>query len=283
MFMERKILRLGQLREGPNKVLVKGLFQFIMDLLKLLIKFWVELIYMASLNLYLFIPIVLFINMALIWVLYPFIFIFLNIKLSIIYLIVLITLKMFYFILIIYLVYSVYRLIRVIRMVVQIISYDIIIILILIRFVIIYSNLNLYSFFMYKFNLKFIIRLIFFIFWLISVIVELIRLPFDFYEGESELISGFNTEFRSFLFIVLVLIEYIEMIYFLILTLIIFMFNSTEGVSFYLVLILIVFFLIWVRVFFVRYRLDKMMMLLWKFIFPLGLMNFIVYYFINLL
>merc|ERR1711941_247762 len=44
--------------------------------------------------------------------------------------------------------------------------------------------------------------------WLISCTAELNRTPFDFAEGESELVSGFNTEYGSVKFAIIFIAEY---------------------------------------------------------------------------
>lgn len=44
--------------------------------------------------------------------------------------------------------------------------------------------------------------------WLISCVAETNRTPFDFAEGESELVSGFNTEYRSGGFALIFIAEY---------------------------------------------------------------------------
>ena len=47
----------------------------------------------------------------------------------------------------------------------------------------------------------------------VSLLAETNRRPFDFSEGESELVSGYNTEYRSTHFILLFLGEYISILF----------------------------------------------------------------------
>jgi NADH:ubiquinone oxidoreductase subunit H len=82
-------------------------------------------------------------------------------------------------------------------------------------------------------------------------LIETLRLPFDFFERESELISGFNLELSSLNFILLFIIEYLEIIFFLNLTLILFFFLN------YIILnIFFIYFFLWFRSFFIRFRID---------------------------
>nr|YP_010531098.1 NADH dehydrogenase subunit 1 [Ceroplastes floridensis]UXW93685.1 NADH dehydrogenase subunit 1 [Ceroplastes floridensis] len=282
MFMERKFLSLSHLREGPNKVLFKGYLQFLFDMFKLMVKFF---FFLFSFNFffYFIMPLILFINMLMMWIMLPFNSGFLNMEITILYLIVLLLFKMYFLVLMIFFIFSSYSYISMIRIVVQVISYDIIVILVFLFNFIIYSD---FSYLMFIFNniyFMFFVNIFIIFVWVMSVMVELIRLPFDFYEGESELISGFNVEYGSFLFLVLVLIEYMEIIYFIILTVFFFMYFDFNSIIFYLVVYLMVFFFIWFRVFFVRYRLDKMLILLWKFIFPFTMINIFFYYYLNLI
>lgn len=68
--------------------------------------------------------------------------------------------------------------------------------------------------------------------------MELLRLPFDFYESESELISGFNLELRSLKFILLFMVEYLDIIYFINLTILIFIFINLNELIIFMLLIL---------------------------------------------
>jgi NADH:ubiquinone oxidoreductase subunit H len=52
-----------------------------------------------------------------------------------------------------------------------------------------------------------------FLCWLVSRLAETNRSPFDFAEGESELVSGFNVEYGSGGFALLFLAEYASIIF----------------------------------------------------------------------
>merc|ERR1712050_656705 len=68
-------------------------------------------------------------------------------------------------------------------------------------------NFNNFS----TFILNNIFNLFVLILWVLSVLAELNRTPFDLLEGESELVSGFNTEFGSRGFTLLFIREYLSL------------------------------------------------------------------------
>merc|ERR1712049_84749 len=95
--------------------------------------------------------------------------------------------------------------------------------------------------------------------WVLIRLAEANRSPFDFAEGESELVSGFNTEYRSVIFVIVFLAEYIAIIFISMLTSILFLITSyTEIIIF---AGFIGFFYIWARGTLPRFRYDQLIYL----------------------
>jgi len=109
----------------------------------------------------------------------------------------------------------------------------------------------------YKFSVYYILDL--FVIWLLILLVETNRSPYDFAEGERELVSGYNIEYIGVLFAYIFIAEYGILIFFRWVTAVIFM----GFYNFWLILI----FLIVVRGFIPRSRYDTLISNCWKFIF----------------
>merc|ERR1712044_145874 len=108
---------------------------------------------------------------------------------------------------------SKYALLGALRGIAQSISYEVSIILILISPLMIIIRLNLVFFvtadvipFIFLMPLRGLI-------WFITALAETNRSPFDFAEGESELVSGFNTEYRGGTFTLIFIAEYTNIIF----------------------------------------------------------------------
>ena len=110
---------------------------------------------------------------------------------------------------------------------------------------------------------------IIFLLFSVSVLAEANRSPFDFAEGERELVRGFNTEYRSVLFVIVFLAEYIAIIFISILTSVLFLVTSYSEIIIFTTTI--GFFYIWARGTLPRFRYDQLMYLAWKSFLPISL------------
>lgn len=257
---EREILGLRQNRLSPNKIIFFGILQALVDGLKLVKK---ELVLPKnSSDLYfIFIPILRFLIIYLEWFLLPYFFNLINWQYSVIFLFCLIGLMVYTSLLRGLIRKSKYAFLGSIRSRSQSISFEIIFSLYFIALFIFIKSFEL-NIFINFFNLVF-----FFLFVLI-ILVELNRAPFDFSEGERELVSGFNVEYRSFSFALLFLAEYGSLIFFRVLVSFIF-FSGSLG---FIYLIFIIFLLI--RRAFPRFRYDFLINLFWFKLLPLRILYF---------
>jgi NADH-ubiquinone oxidoreductase chain 1 len=112
--------------------------------------------------------------------------------------------------------------------------------------------------------------------WLISCLAETNRTPFDFAEGESELVSGFNVEYGAVGFALIFIAEYARILFISSLFVFLFFSYSTKLLSSYFLVTLIVFFWVWARTTLPRYRYDLLINLTWKNYLPVVL--FIAFY-----
>lgn len=273
--MERKFLSYIQIRKGPNKVGYRGLLQPFRDAIKLISK-ESNLIIKSNFILYFISPIFGIILILIIWIIYPFYTNLLIIRVGFIYLICCFRLGVYMLLLSGWSSNSSYALLGSLRSLAQSISYEVRLSIIIIIPIFIIDSFNL-RYIIYFQNLWFVIyiwpiRIIFFF----RIIAELNRTPFDFSEGESELVSGFNVEYGRLGFILIFLSEYGRILFLRFLFNIYFLGGDFRSFLFYLKILLLVFLIIWIRGTLPRFRYDLLIYLCWIVILPISL-NYIFY------
>lgn len=105
--------------------------------------------------------------------------------------------------------------------------------------------------------------------WVISCLAETNRTPFDFAEGESELVSGFNIEYGSLGFALIFMAEYARILLIGVIFSLIFISSGTGRLLIYVSTSTVVIVWVWVRTTLPRYRYDKLINLAWKVYLPL--------------
>ena len=122
----------------------------------------------------------------------------------------------------------------------------------------------------------FFITLPVFLVWSVTCFAELNRTPFDFAEGESELVSGFNVEYGSVKFAIIFIAEYCIIYFFSILSSMLFFCSTFPDCVSVIGGIFLAGRVIWVRSTLPRFRYDLLINLTWTKILPwrLGLCQF---------
>nr|YP_008080469.1 NADH dehydrogenase subunit 1 [Melanitis leda]AEH05138.1 NADH dehydrogenase subunit 1 [Melanitis leda] len=277
VLLERKVLGYIQIRKGPNKVGFMGLLQPFSDAIKLFSK---EQVYLNSSNyiFYYFSPVLSFMLSLMMWMVVPYYFNMISFNLGVLFFLCCMSLGVYTVMIAGWSSNTSYSLLGGLRGVAQTISYEVSLILIMLSSIILILDFNLMKFFEYQ-------MLIWFIFlmfplslcFLSSLMAEVNRTPFDFAEGESELVSGFNTEYSSGGFALIFLAEYSSILFMSMLFVILHMGGYDLSLMFYLKVIMISFIFIWIRGTLPRYRYDKLMYLCWKSYLPISL-NYLLFF-----
>lgn len=281
---ERKIMGAIQQRIGPNAVGFLGLLQPLVDGLKLLLK---ETVIPTNSNTFSFVfsPILTFLLSLLGWCFIPFGLngFFVDISLGLLFVFAASSLGVFGVILSGWSSNSKYAFFGALRSAAQLVSYEVAIGLILIAILLCVGSLNFNEIICFQSFVLFAVPFFpLFLMFLISILAETNRAPFDLPEAESELVSGYNVEYAAMGFALFFLAEYSSMILMSSLTVIMFLggwvsinFFSTycliNSFSFAFKIGFILFFYVWVRASFPRYRIDQLMRLCWKIFLPLAL------------
>jgi NADH-quinone oxidoreductase subunit H len=318
---ERKVSAFMQDRIGPNRVGPHGLFQTVADILKLLQK---EDIIAAANDkiLFNFAPVLVFVGCYAAFAAIPFssAYIGSGIDLGLFYILAISSLVVVAILMAGWASNNKYSLLGAIRSAAQIVSYEIPSALVVLTMAMLLGTLNLKTIteaqtsYFWNWNLfggaalglsKFLLipfMIIGFIILFISTLAETNRVPFDIPEAESELVSGFHTEYTGMKFAMFFLSEYGNMFAVSAVIAAIFLggyqspfgyLGNSLGISslipweqffwFTAKGLTLVFVQMWLRWTLPRLRVDQLMNLCWKYLIPYAFINLIIVGFITLI
>ncbi len=287
-FAERKIIGYMQVRIGPNRVGPRGFLQPFADVLKLLLK---EAIIPTQANRFLFVlaPVLAITPALAAWAVIPLSddWVLADIDASLLYILALTSMGVYGVIIAGWASNSKYAFLGAMRSAAQIVAYEIAMGFALVGVLMAAGSLNLQEIVLAQaggiHQWYFLPLFPLFLVYFISGVAETNRAPFDVAEGESEIVAGFHVEYSGMSFAVFFLAEYMNMILIATLTAVLFLggwqppleIGLFEAVPpfFWLAMkiVLVLFFFLWFRATFPRYRYDQIMRLGWKVFIPVTL------------
>nr|YP_009498525.1 NADH dehydrogenase subunit 1 [Caridina multidentata]AWK60838.1 NADH dehydrogenase subunit 1 [Caridina multidentata] len=276
--LERKVLGYIQIRKGPNVVGYGGILQPFADAVKLFTK---EQTFPTLSNFipYYMSPVFSLFVALLVWAVMPYEMGLISFKMSVLFFLCCTSLGVYTTMGAGWASNSKYSLLGCLRAVAQTISYEVSLALILLSFLLLVGGVDLALFVDYQRYMGFIVLTLPLAFvWFASCLAETNRTPFDFAEGESELVSGFNTEYSAGGFALIFMAEYASILFMSVLFCIIFLGSALSSPIFYFKAMFLAFCFIWVRGTLPRFRYDKLMYLAWKSFLPVAL-NYVIFYF----
>lgn len=269
---ERKVMGLFHNRLGPNKVSFIGIVQPLLDAFKLLTKQNMVPL-QANKFTYGVSPHLALLLSLFVWMTMPRFYFMLSINYSLVMFFCVGSIIVFSVLLSGWSSNSKYSLIGRLRSVAQSISYESVFSTLLVLVMLLAFSYSVRSFS----SISSPFYLFIFPIWFICTLAETHRAPFDFREAESELVSGFNTEYSGAYFAFIFLSEYGVLLYScLLITYIFFSYLFPFRVLSYVgCALLLSFVFIWVRITFCRFRYDMLMIASWKILLPFSLLLFV--------
>nr|QGZ10034.1 NADH dehydrogenase subunit 1 [Eisenia nordenskioldi pallida] len=269
--MERKFLGYFHLRKGPNKVGIMGLPQPFADAIKLFVKEQASPTPSNQMP-FLLAPTTSLILSLMLWTIYPHSHQSYFLQFSVLYFLCVSSMNVYATFLAGWSSNSKYALLGALRGVAQTISYEVSMSLILLSALVLLATMDFTK--MTSVSWISIMFIPLFTVWFITNLAETNRTPFDFAEGESELVSGFNVEYSSGLFALIFMAEYANILMMSLFTSLIFFSTPIpflEDLTLVTETIMLAALFVWIRATYPRMRYDHLMNLTWKSFLPLSL------------
>nr|YP_010233996.1 NADH dehydrogenase subunit 1 [Hyriopsis bialata]QTA71692.1 NADH dehydrogenase subunit 1 [Hyriopsis bialata] len=262
--LERKALGYFQIRKGPNKVGIVGIPQPLADALKLFVKEWIMPL-TSNILPFIMTPTIMLTMALSLWQLFPSHMLTSFMVLGVLLFLSISSLTVYTTLMAGWSSNSKYALFGAIRAMAQTISYEVTMALIIFFYLFLSMKMDLIS--IRQINTQTPTLILFLplgFMWLTVILAETNRTPFDFAEGESELVSGFNIEYGGAGFAFLFMAEYSNILFMSLLTSCL-----LTGTLLMAIPTAIVF--LWARATLPRYRYDLLMAMAWKSFLPLSL------------
>nr|ACT80216.1 NADH dehydrogenase subunit 1 [Rhopalomyia pomum] len=281
--LEQKVLSYIQIRKGPNIVGFLGLIQPFSDAMKLFVKEMMFPIW-SNFLIYYYSPIFSFMLSLILWLIFPFYFYCFSFNLMYLFLFSFMSLGVYFIMISGWSSNSTYALLGSLRSIAQTVSYEVCLIMVFLCFLIFTLSFNIMMFLNYQVLMSFIfLNLILSFIIFVIFLSETNRSPFDFAEGESELVSGFNIEYSSGGFALIFLAEYSMILLLSMIFCFMFIYNSFFYFIFFIKFMLLSYLFIWIRGSVPRYRYDKLMNLTWKIYLFISLLMMLMFMMLKLM
>lgn len=132
----------------------------------------------------------------------------------------------------------------------------------------------------------FLVQPLGFVIFVIAMVAEINRSPFDMPEAEQELVAGYHAEYSGMKFALFFMAEYGKMIAVSFIAATIFLggylgpfldrWPLLGPIYLFIKVVALLFFIVWLRATFPRFRYDQLMAFGWKVLLPLGLLNVVI-------
>jgi len=125
----------------------------------------------------------------------------------------------------------------------------------------------------------FLVQPLGFVIFVIAMVAEINRSPFDMPEAEQELVAGYHAEYSGMKFALFFMAEYGKMIAVSFIAATIFFLDRWPllgPIYLFIKVLALLFFIVWLRATFPRFRYDQLMAFGWKVLLPLGLLNVVI-------